>query len=227
MENKYKGKNISILGDSISTLEGYIPEGNRIYYEGEMAINTGVNSFENTWWGKLIKFLDANLLVNESYSGSMMANSHMINNYPPVHKMSRLSNLSKNGKNPDIIIIFIGTNDYYSSLKLYSEDKNDFDSYYNAYMYSIEKLKELYNNPEIWLLNLPKTIHKYDENYRYPEVIGGTRIIEFNEAIKKVAENYNLKLIDLYNTGKYNTIDGVHPDKKGMEDIFEMIKGNI
>ena len=50
MKNKYFGKQFSILGDSISTLEGYNPRGYKVFYAGENSKNSGVITMQDTWW---------------------------------------------------------------------------------------------------------------------------------------------------------------------------------
>ena len=62
--------NIMIFGDSYSTYEGYIPEGYAKYYSGHRTGEPDVFDVKNTWWGRLIDATDANLLQNNSWSGS-------------------------------------------------------------------------------------------------------------------------------------------------------------
>ena len=64
-----KGKNISFIGDSISTFSGNVVAGNETYYP---AFN--VLSVDDTWWMQLIKKTGATLLTNDSYSGSCISN---------------------------------------------------------------------------------------------------------------------------------------------------------
>ena len=45
VNNPFKDKWVSILGDSISTYKGYIPEGNSNYCP-----NDDVNDVSKTWW---------------------------------------------------------------------------------------------------------------------------------------------------------------------------------
>ena len=66
-------RRISIMGDSISTLQGYIPEGWRVFYEGEAKGQTDVVKPSNTWWHRLISHYGAKLHANSSFSGSMVA----------------------------------------------------------------------------------------------------------------------------------------------------------
>lgn len=48
---KHKQKNISILGDSISTLFGYSKPSEGVFYTAERRYETGVYYLSDTWWG--------------------------------------------------------------------------------------------------------------------------------------------------------------------------------
>ena len=68
--NPYFGKKFSVLGDSISTLEGCHPQGYKVFFKDEICKRTGVVKETDTWWGKVICFFGGELLVNNSWSGS-------------------------------------------------------------------------------------------------------------------------------------------------------------
>ena len=63
-KNPFKDKWVSILGDSISTYNGWVPAGNSYYYPKD-----DVNDVKKTWWHILLKKLGAKLCVNESWNG--------------------------------------------------------------------------------------------------------------------------------------------------------------
>lgn len=52
--NPYFGKQFSVLGDSISTLDGYNPLGYNLFYFGENCFRSGVREMKDTWWGRLL-----------------------------------------------------------------------------------------------------------------------------------------------------------------------------
>lgn len=66
--NPMAGKYLSILGDSISTYPGHIPEGYSCYYAENI-----MNSVTYMWWHRLITALGINLCANNAYSGSCVA----------------------------------------------------------------------------------------------------------------------------------------------------------
>ena len=52
---------VSIIGDSISTYEGYNPSGYAVFYDQEMCARNGLKSVYDTWWAKVNQFLHAYL----------------------------------------------------------------------------------------------------------------------------------------------------------------------
>ena len=82
--NKYFGKYFSILGDSISTLDGYNPSGYNIFYTGEKCDIANVHDMADTWWEMVINYFCGELLVNNSWSGSQVAK---LSNWNHVKKL--------------------------------------------------------------------------------------------------------------------------------------------
>lgn len=112
---------VSILGDSYSTYEGWIPEGNEPWY-GEN-IGNDVKDVKNTWWYQLIEDNGLQLELNNSWSGATICNTgYRGEDYTPRSFLTRSSNL---GENPDIIFVFGGTNDSWAGSPLGEEDSDD------------------------------------------------------------------------------------------------------
>lgn len=65
-----KLNNVMIFGDSYSTYRGHIPEGFATFYADEPFKPTDVNRVEQTWWHRLFTYAGANLVQNNSWSGS-------------------------------------------------------------------------------------------------------------------------------------------------------------
>ena len=99
---------VSVLGDSISTLKGWNPEGFAVFYEDGRDELAGLQGPQDTWWGKVISYLNGTLLVNGSWSGSMVQGQ----GYPAAWSPERIAALSCDGIAPDDILVFLGTNDY-------------------------------------------------------------------------------------------------------------------
>ncbi|MBB3171279.1 SGNH/GDSL hydrolase family protein [Parvibacter caecicola] len=100
---------ISILGDSISTFEGCTFAGNRVYYQPPQTGLTGVEEPGQTWWMQVIGGLGGALCANGSYSGSMVQGA----GFPAAEQPGRAPQLlGEGGQAPDMVLIFIGVNDY-------------------------------------------------------------------------------------------------------------------
>ena len=50
---------VSVLGDSISTYEGYIPANYKLYYDEDRQKINGLISVYDTWWAKVNQYLKA------------------------------------------------------------------------------------------------------------------------------------------------------------------------
>lgn len=98
--NLFGGK-ASILGDSISTYNGYIPSGATTFYPAGQITSVG-----RTYWKMLFDMLGMTLDTNNSYSSSTVTSP---NSFTPLSDDSRLSNLGS----PNVIIVEGGTNDIY------------------------------------------------------------------------------------------------------------------
>lgn len=236
-ENQYYGKQISILGDSISTLNGYNPRGYNIFYDEEKCKQSGVNTYEDTWWGKVIDFFGGELLINNSWSGSRVAklpDSDRL--FPSGCSDERTGKLHIKRKIkdivPNVIIIYLGTNDWGFGTML-GNNKSDFcDETYFAYAYS-EMLRKVilnYPNSEIWCCSLASTYMYSNQNFKFPYSYAGTHIVKYNDVIKENVEAYKgkaegeIKYVDLYRYNMpYDTIDGIHPNLWGMNTLALLV----
>lgn len=226
--NKYYGKTFSILGDSISTLEGYIPEGYKAFFEGDVCKTSGVNTPEDTWWGKVINFFGGKLLSNSSYSGSRVTSTNRT--FPAAYSEKRMDDLSKNGVSPDVIIIYIGFNDWANGVDLEQENNGccqllfPCNIFFDAYSGLVFELKNEYPNAEIICCTLNPTYMSSNHLFAFPYDRAGIHIEKYNEKIKQSAKCYECNLIDLYSYNKSNdTIDGSHPNVDGMNTIASLI----
>lgn len=227
--NKYLGKYFSILGDSISTLQGYNPEGYKLFYEGENCIRSGVVNKEDTWWDKVIRFFDGQLLVNNSWSGSRVTKLPGAERlFPSGCSDERTSALHKGDVKPDVIIVYLGTNDWGFGAKVGDEtslaDKDDNECFEYAYNSMIEKLRSNYPQSEIWCCTLCETCMQKQPDFRFPHSHGGNHIERYNEVIGKASFQNRCKFINLYSFRMpYDTVDGSHPTKTGMDAIATMV----
>lgn len=197
-----EGSVVSILGDSISTfydsqssINSIYSGKNEFYYP---LYSTTVKSAEQTWWYKTIEGTNTILGTNESLSGSDMVNSGS--------KNIRLNNLGLNN-DPDIVIIFLGTND--------NVNGHTIEKFKSAYESAIKYIQNKYPGVIIFCCTLGYSAYT---GYFYTEA----RRQAINKVIYELVENYELGLIDLavtQNAKNYTQYlgDSLHPNDKGME----------
>lgn len=224
-KNRYFGKQFSILGDSISTLYGYNPKGYNVFYSGDNCEKSGVREMADTWWEQVISFFGGELLVNNSWSGSRVTKLPGRNGlFPSACSDERTSSLHIDSVTPDVIIVYLGTNDWAFGANtgndtcILGEDDNElFDLAYNN---MLKKLKTNYPHSEIWCCTLSETFMSKNPDFTFPHKYSGTHIEEYNEIIRNASFSNKCKLIDLYRCRMpYDSIDGTHPTSKGMSTI--------
>lgn len=196
--SKYEGKTFAIIGDSISTYENYIPEGFDAFYPYPTADVTDVNK---TWWMQTINALGGTMFSNNSYSGTCV-----VGGGDSTNLMSRLEHTLVSGQAPDVILIYMGSNDCASMYVTYAE-------FVKAYAIMIKNLKKLCPNSEIILCTLADSpFYEHDD------------MIEYNNVIRSNAKEFDLKLIDMEDISLHGKlVDSAHPNTDGMTVIADKI----
>ncbi|MDE6690389.1 MAG: SGNH/GDSL hydrolase family protein [Clostridia bacterium] len=213
---KYKDKYFSVLGDSISTLYGYNPLGFDSFYKYEMCEISGVKNYEDTWWGQVIDALGGKLLVNNSWSGTLVVKHPLCRIPSYACSDERTSRLAENGVNPDVIMVYMGTNDVGWEVEIDGEE-GDISCFDVAYRVMLEKIKRNYPDAEIWCFTL---CAREGRDRSYME--------KYCKVIRECAAAYGCRLIDLYGQPRaYETCDGLHPDAEGMKTIAKLVLGQI
>lgn len=213
--NVYKNKYFSILGDSISTLEGYSEPVDAAYYAGTKKFEANIFLPSDTWWGQVIEHLEGRLLVNNSFSGSTVSKhpSCLIESYGCSD--TRLSSLSRDGVCPDVIFVYMGTNDWGWGMKPYSLQCNDLSVFSVAYRKMIDGLKRYYPKAKIFCFTLFVNDEKANTDFfsygKYP-------ILDYCDWIRQIARDTQCRVIDLQaRMSSYYSIDGFHPNSEGMK----------
>lgn len=203
--NIYEGKKLSILGDSISTFDGYIPSGNLTYYPTTSA---GLTRVEQTWWWKVKEALGMELLVNNSWSGSEVAGTASSSG-----SGTRCQSLHNGTTDPDVIIVYMGTNDFnhdddigptvdgkvvvYDGTTALPADNSTNRAYFsNAYAIMLDKILARYKHAEVWCC----TIQQGERNgsVGVPEMNDdGIALNRFNDCIRNIANAMGVRVIDL------------------------------
>lgn len=227
--NPYEGKWFSVIGDSISTLEGYVPDDYPVYYVGETALLNGVLTPEDTWWGRIISHLGGRLLCNNSWSGSMASQLPGFDFlFPSGCSDERTGALGTLENTPDVIMLYLGINDYFSALPLQSEVPGDLHAFEQAYPCIIEKLRKNYPNAEIWCITLCIASVKNDSEFIFALSVNDQGIDEFNDIIRNAAKTFDCRVADTFKYSiPYDSLDGLHPTKAGMETFSNLILKEI
>lgn len=226
LQHKYRRKHISVIGDSISTLCGYNPDRYTVFYNKAACFVAGITGAESTWWGRVIDSLGGQLLVNNSFSGSQVAripDSAKI--FPSGCSPERTGGLHKGDMLPDIIICFIGMNDFGRGTPLTEKEAENAPlcSFAEAYNRMILDIKKNYPAAEVWLCTLLPAYKQFDPSFTFPNTIKQHTLEDYNRIIRQIAkENDFCRLIDLfaYHT-PYDSIDGGHPSATGMATITD------
>lgn len=227
--NPYYKKQFSVLGDSISTLDGYNPKGYTVFYENDNRVKSGVNDSKDTWWDKVIGYFGGELLVNDSWSGSRVTKlPEREQLFPSGCSDERTAALHISDVYPDVILVYLGMNDWAFGAETGEEtrvlhaDCNELFS--EAYDSMLRKIKSNYPNAEIWCCTLCETYMSKRPDFTFPHKYAGTHIEEYNEIIRNVVKRNNCKLIDLYQyRTPYDSVDGSHPTATGMSTIATMM----
>lgn len=232
------GSSFSILGDSISTFQGYIPAGYYDFFPG----NGQVNAVEDTWWQIVAGDLGLTLCVNGSSSGAtVVGDSTGTENPQCACNEFRTSNLAgPEGACPDVIIVYLGTNDLLEAVPLGDNDgmsevkAGKIDTFSDAYTLMLDKLQANYPSARIYCCTLLQ-IGTYGTQTPYVEMVNGEQLTseDYGEVITRIAKNKGLSVIDLHNCGvtiknlQEMTSDGVHPTAAGMRQIAAAVKETL
>jgi len=251
-ENSLVGKYISILGDSISSYEGYSNDTSVNTTLGQNAPSSLYNPkkstfinmpVEDTWWMQLINKTGMKLLVNNTWGGSRVFgdtdSSVRYNTY-----QYRWDNLHSDvgalkGTNPDIILVFIGVNDLRSNNNtIGSFETINFDA-----LIKDNNGEYTYSTPttfaEAYAVMMHKIANKYPDAKIYcanslPKgaidvSLTDAQIENVNSIIFGIADKFGINKVDLCHNLQLPetyvteyTVDGLHPNAKGMDLITKV-----
>ena len=227
--DNYKGKVISILGDSISTFAGYIPVADdfNLQHYARYPQDNLFTEVEHTWWMQVLTALDAKLGINESWRSTEVYNyidAEVNSSYDGAKacmaSITRIQNLGSNGT-PDVILFFGGTNDITQSRPVGTFDPSTapkevdltsvkWDTVADAYVDAIMRMQYYYPEAQIVAM-LP-----FDRNSQ-----GTAKVDQYNSLFISICEHYGVPYVDLRECGISNADlpDGTHPDATGMDYI--------
>ena len=153
-------KKLSILGDSYSTYYGYVtPDTNLCWYGvPEEKRENDVKRVEDTWWYLLINEHGYQMERNNSYSGSTVCHTgYEKADYSDRSFVTRMDNLG----NPDVLLVFGGTNDSWAKAPIGSYQyadwtKADLYSFRPAFCRLMDYLTKRY--PDTRIYNITNTV---------------------------------------------------------------------
>ena len=215
----YNGKTLSILGDSVSSFQGYVPSGNEVWYP-----NGNVQNVSDTWWKKVINALGMTLKVNNSYSGSRVTTT----DGTATAGVTRCTSL---GTDPDVIIVFIGVNDFFGDVALGTYDgktavPSTTTTFLEAFGLMIYRIITQYPKAEVWIGTIALTGYLPINN-------NNVNISTFNDGIVRLADSFDCKVLRIdkcglkYQNASYYTVEGYHPNKDGHSLIANYIIGEM
>lgn len=209
--NKMIRPRISILGDSYSSYEGWLPAGYHTwYFDGQSELTTDVNDVRQTWWWQLCQEEEMVLLRNSSYSGSTICNTGYDDNAAEFSFITRMKEDlgEKNVLNskPDILFVFGGTNDSWAGspvgeVKYADWTKEELYSFAPAFCYMMDYLTKWNPGTKIYHITNMET----------------TPAIQM--VIAEACEHYGIENIILEPLDLQNG----HPTRKGMRQIKNQV----
>ena len=111
-------------------------------------------------------FVSEEVLVNNSFSGSMVRKSRFCEIPSYGCSDERTSGLGRDGEIPDVIMIFMGINDWGSGADPKPGCESDDISVFSvAYRKMLEKLQKNYPGTELWCFTLPVSTQKNKANF--------------------------------------------------------------
>lgn len=212
------GKKVSFLGDSITTFNGWMPSSYATFYP-----RYTITDVEKTWWKQLLNTSGMELLVNASWSGSSVSSSRNsgVSNDTTSAKMGssdkRIADLSADGVTPDIIICFIGANDFADNVPTGSWDgtslpmEGKISTFSEAYALMVSKVLKAYPKAEVYLCTILEATGSYNS---MDDLSTGTfpcafkdssdaivTIDTYNQIIRKVASSMGVNVLDMHACG--------------------------
>lgn len=203
-------KTFSVIGDSISTFDGFIPSYCKSAYP---CSENDVCNVDETWWYILGSRMGWKLEVNQSYSGSRVTETGSRPIWSACISDRRLSDLGR----PDVMLILAGTNDFGQE-----DDLPSLSLFRQSYFKLLSQIKKRLPTADIVCMT---PLQRTSESLNKQNSMGWTQL-DLAEAVREVASGFSARLIDLalfqINEGDGILADGIHPTRKGMQLISDI-----
>lgn len=228
------GKNVSILGDSISTYVYYNPANYGFYYSPD----TDVDNVNKTWWVQAISMCGANICSNASCSGTPVCGM----SDDPLGRAGcstqRVLNLTSSaGVKPDVVLVYMGMNDLNKNIPLGNNmgltpvAEGAVVYFSDAYSLMLDKIRAYYPSAQIYCITFNnRCLIDQEPVSSYVNSIG-LKSEDYNNRIKAIAANKGAQVIDVFNnsgitrkTAKLYTYDGMHPNAAGSSLVAACVR---
>lgn len=202
-EGRFSGKYLSVLGDSISSYEGYISEG---LYPG---YNSGYDmDVTDMWWYEMAKLTGMNICEINASAGSGVTN---LGEEQFKGNGERCTQLERPGCKPDVIFVLLGINDFFNQVA--------YENFKKEYKEMVDKIKAAYPKAELYLC----TYFELPGDYK-------AGVDDLNNIIKEIAEEQEVNILDLHGSNlsetepekrfvdyNWETKGAVHPNEVGQK----------
>lgn len=233
-----EGITLSILGDSLSTFEGWIPGECTNFFPK----NGDLTDVSETWWMQLLDDTGMELCSNNSSAGSTCVGDSLFTGEVKYGcSGDRISLLTgSQGRMPDIVIVFMGTNDLLTGVPIGDNDgtklveEGKIDNFSDAYTLMLDKISSEYPAAQIYCCGLHQV---GDWGTTQPFVVFTNHLEltaeDYSKQIQIIAGNKGFPYIDLYHCGieidnlDQMTSDGVHYTPLGMSYVKETVLAGL
>ena len=259
LKDKFQGKKIAIVGDSMSTFRGWLPSDvsgfSGTSYDWYYP-NGNVDEVGKTWWYQTALNLGilTSDIANTSWSGGTVCGDSTSTTYgKPACSTKRISDIAIHGFTPDIIIVYIGCNDWYQcGLSGYSTilgtwaitdavpAEGTINAFRSAYALMLSKIQNTYPNARIFCCTIlddwrrDAVADDPSDNAWPSNDAAGYTTTQWNDNIKEIADAFACDVIDIHNCGitYYNipsfAVDaGLHPNAAGHAMIARKVTSEL
>lgn len=239
------GLKFSIMGDSISTFEGCTPDGYALFYNDERLETSGVTSPSDTWWSHVARALGGEILADDAWSGSMVDGA----GFPAAKSPERAAALlGEDGQTPDVVITFIGINDYGwggaaaqaaghshampKCIDLASVPEqvagaapaDAAEQFGNAYRTMLRNIRAMAPDALVYCVTLLPGRTRGVDHPEFAYRLRGVHLDEYNRAIREAAAAEGCRVADVRAFGHdYESLEGTHPTNLGMRQFASMV----
>ena len=244
-------KYLSILGVSIDTYSGWIPDGNVAYYS-----DNNLESVNNTWWKKLIDATGINLVLNNSYTGACATTNGK--DYASSG-VARCTNLTDGLHTPNVIFIgsfaandwmysecgswdmsmsdlLAGVNVDLSVSENYEQYKSVTETYAGAMATIFYRIQEQFPDARIFALDMYNYTRSNGKNPPRRSATNKTyTIAQYNKALYDVADYFGVRVVPVskcginaknsvsYTVEGEEAVSNLHPNIDGQDMIYHSV----